>query len=304
MPNQVNYCGTPGNASWVSFDWYAADTQPKNCGNGTADCHVDTHVSTFVTPTLAKLKTQKYHYQDILLYPGAYSGGNQSISAIGANEILSRYVDIAKADNSVIGVVPFTYITPPGVTWKGVSTMPNGEQAEMFYEGIAIDSINGLSNASWKPVFEYNDDKQFTKTGAMSPADSHFYTLGYQGAETGFYTIRRLAFYMKASSGGIYTSKIYRCRVARPNGRHTVYFTPNSNCDGALGAVQDGIGYVSPTSTGEADHLIVNCRKSVGPYWDQGWVLVGSGQNGSATCVSTFGSDYVYFTHIGYSKKM
>lgn len=310
MMPQATYCAIPGNLTWVGFDHYSADTQPDNCLNSTADCKSDDHMTSIVNPTLSRLKSHKAPYQDILLVPGTYPGnsfyvtpplGTQRLSPTGANEVLARYVDLAANDNDVIGLVPFNYLT---VIAPSVSpAWADSDQVEMFYQAIATTSINGLKDLTWKPVFEYNDDLEFTKSGALSPADSHYYTLGYEGTSTGVYAVRRLAFYMKASQTAKYSSKIYRCKITKSSGRFVVFFTGNSNCDGVTVAVVDGTGYISPVATTEADHRIINCRSPALPYYDQGWTLAASGETPATVCANVFGSQYAHFSTIGYSKK-
>ncbi len=301
----LGYCGIPGNAGWVGFDWYSADTQPKNCGNNSADCNLDQHMNNYVVPTMSALKNQAWSYQDLVLHPGTWSGNNDGTTAVGANEALARYVDLANADSRVIGVVPFTFVSYPNneeIHWKGVSTMPNGIEAERFYQAIAQDKISGLGSNGWKPVFEYSDDKEYALSSGISAANAHYYSLGYKGTQELAYTVRRVAFYTKTSASGDYTKKVYRCIASRANNRHTVFFATSSNCYGD--GTQAGVGYVSPVKTSSAPYKIINCRSSQSPYWDQGWMMVSSNTSENSACVSMFGHEYSYFGYLGYSKDM
>jgi len=312
-PDGEEYSGIPGNATLLSFDWYTVSTQETDCGNGTADCHSDEHIQQTINPTLNALKSKIYGYQDILLYPGTWSGGNSGNSAndkhsiIGTNEILARYTDIALNDPRIKGVVPFTFIHFGNATtvnkFDGIAQMPDGEQGEMFYQAMAIENAASLQNSNYTPIFEYNDDKDFQNSG-LSVASTHKYTKGYDGAVDGNYAVRRLAFYTHKLKSGIYTKKTYRCVVQRANSRVTVFFARNSSCYGVNVIDNEHVGYISPISQGEANNAIINCRSAAAPYWDQGWTMLPPGGNASNECVRVFGSGYTHWTTIGYSKRL
>lgn len=333
--NTADYAGIPGSTSLHSFDWYAADTGANTCGTPSFlnnHCHIDTHMTTYVVPTLAALKAAMVtalNPTDIMLVPGTFSGialdgsGNVitgHLASIGANEVLARYTDLALSDSRITGLVPFTYRDPqPSAhVWEALDVLDatNGGQGEMFYQAIGLSQVNGLKDLSFIPVFEYNDDEEYDLNSvAISPADSHYYTAGYEGAEIPMvttpaenYGVRRLAFYMKAtytnSAPGYYTKQIFRCVILRSNGRYGVFFAPTSSCNSVPGATASGSGYVAATSNSEADHKIIQCISSALPYWDMAYTLLAAGQSGASECTKVFGSGYSYWADLGYSKKM
>lgn len=311
------FCAVPGNANWISFDWYAgSENIPSNpTHNGFKEYSIEDHVDNRVIPAITKLKATRWGpYQQIVLVPGTFSGAIvnsfNAITSIGANEILSRYTDLALSDPDIIGVIAFNYLDADpdingNIAHKGIEGLDasNDGQGEMFYQAIASESVAGFVDPTWKPVYEYNDDTSFSKTGAISEADSHYYTIGRNGTEIGVYAIRRLAFYMRTAPTAEYTSKLYRCTVQQVNARSTVFFTPNANCNNSLYAVQDGHGYVSPTPTAEASHAILKCGNSMAPYWNQTWTLVETGQNHDQVCQDLYGPTYSSAGVFGYSKK-
>lgn len=319
VSNTEHYCRAPGNATRLSLDWYNHSTaranNKVNCGNGTVDCHADEHVSQTISPTLADLKVSKFSYQDIVLIPGVHMNvSGKRISAVGGNEAVARYADLALADDEIKGVIPYLYKTPPNAdiqttidgepAYKAVDKMENGVESERFYQALANELGKGIQDSNYIAVFEYNDDKEFTKSsGEISPADSHYYTMGYEGAETGVYAIRRLAFYTRPNADGIYTRPVYRCAIPRPNSRSVILFSKTSNCSGVSTATLTDMVYVSPIRQGEADHMVINCRSSIAPYWDQGWTMVPPNGYPAHECTNVFGSDYIHFGTLGYSKQ-
>ena len=338
------FAGIPWRANLVSFDWYASDyhadanedsdcfgiqrvRDDDNSSNGNLaingdNCHIDDHMTNQVIPNLNVLKSMTPGHHRFVLVPGTYTGVPHTVTAIGMNEALARYTDLANNESRVRGLVPFTFSDPdiditmdddPGNPWRSINELDadHAKQAEMFYQAIAISEIDGLKDPTLIPVFEYSDDREYedaiflpdSDDHTISPADSHHYTMGYETADKGVYSIRRLAFYAKTSRSGIYTRKIYRCEVERPNSRISVFFTTNSTCANNVGR-QRGEGYVSPVRRGEADHRIIACNSPVRPYYDQAWTLLAPGKRGKDECEKVFGPGYNFFTVIGYSKAL